>query len=159
MLIFCCVVVVATGCEKPPAGASLSSVSENGAHRVTIVEKRHSPRRFEIWLERVKDGYKTNIYRSPHETPGFGTERIVWRDDHSQFVVIGRNLFVNNPPIVPMETLYLLYDLPTGKLWCNSIEGNHRPFSETNIQAWRGSYENDRWRMDSRFSRTNSATK
>jgi hypothetical protein len=134
------------GCEKRPAGVSLGSVSKNGTHRITIIEVRSEPRYFEVRLERLSDGFKTNIFRSAAEASGFGTERIVWSDDHSQFVITSRNLTVNNPSVIPLEKMYLLYDVPTGKVSCNSMDGKYPAFTERDIRFWRGSYENDETR-------------
>jgi hypothetical protein len=149
LLLIC---VVACGKKTAAPAASLISASRNGSHRVSIVELRrvedgdNSRRNFEIWLERVSDGFRTNIYRSRDEGGRSDTDRILWRDDHSQFVVLGRNFIVRESPNVPMETLYLLYDVPSGKVRCNSIQAAEPGFSQKELGLWRGSYENDELR-------------
>ena len=147
-VLLCLGLVVGCGCDKP-SGASLTSISKNKTHRVMIIERSYGPRRFEIWIEDLIKGTKTNIYSSSYEDQAVDNERIVWRDDHSQFVFISRNLRVRQTPVIRLESMYLLFDIATGKTWCNSVEGTYPSFSETNLFAWRGSYENDEWRVGS----------
>ena len=93
----------------------------------------------------MNDGNKTRIFQSPDEgLPG--TERIIWRRDHSQFVIVGRNFFVDERPRIPMDVLYLLYDIPTGKVWCNAAQAGGERFTMENLKDWDGSYENDVFR-------------
>jgi hypothetical protein len=134
------------GCGKPrPPEASLISESKTKAFRVSIVELPVWDRNFEVWIERTNDGSKTLIFKSPDEgLPG--TERIMWRRDHSQFVIVGRNFIVDDSPQIPMDVLYLLYDIPTGKMWCNAAQAAGERFTMQNLKDWDGSYENDVFR-------------
>jgi hypothetical protein len=147
------ILLIASGCiEKAPAEASLISASADGAYRVTLLELPNFDRNFEIWLERAKDGFKTNIFRSPDEGRPVGTERIIWSGDHSQFVLVGRKFSVEDGPRIPMETLYVLYDIPTSSLWCNANQAPGPRFTKTNFntQPWSGNYENDVYRKSDR---------
>jgi hypothetical protein len=141
--------VLWAGCSGAPnTDASLISESSTGAYRVTLLELNGGmDRNFEVWLERKADGFRTNIFRSPDEGRP-GTERIIWSRDHSQFVLVGRHFVVEDRPRIPIETLYLLYDIPSGKLWCNASQASLPRFRETNFStlSWSGNYENDIYR-------------
>jgi hypothetical protein len=135
---------------SPGTDASLISESSTGAHRVTLLELEGGmDRNFEIWLEQKADGFKTNIFRFPDEGRPIGTERIIWSGDHSQFVLVGRHFMVEDRSSLPIEALYLLYDIPTGKLWCNASQTTGTRFTQTNFNtlSWSfGNYENDVFR-------------
>jgi hypothetical protein len=151
MIAFCVVLLLVACFEPPGTDASLISESSMGAYRVTLLELTgRMDRNFEIWLERKADGFKTNIFRSPDEGRPIGTERIIWSRDHSQFVLVGQHFLVDDGPRIPIETLYLLYDIPTGKLWCNASQATGTRFSQTNFNtlSWDGNYEHDVFRKE-----------
>jgi len=136
--------ILLLGCIRQEDEPSLISQSEDKAYRVTIVEHLgRMDRNFAIWVERMRDGYTTNIFESPDEGRPIGTERIIWNREHTQFVLVGREFFVENGPRIQIETPYLLYDLPSGKLWCNAAQRSAPRFTLDNLTNWTGSYEND----------------
>jgi hypothetical protein len=95
------------GCEKPAANENISLVSESkdGAYRVWLYEHpNRMDRNFDLWVERVADGFKTNIFQSPDEGRPIGTERIIWNREHNEFVLVGREFYVENGPRLPLET-------------------------------------------------------
>lgn len=146
MIVITCLVLALVACGGPTtAEATLISESLTKAYRVSIVEAPGLiDRNFEVLMER-NDGFKTSIFRSPDEGAP-GTERIIWRRDHSQFVLVGRKFLVDNGPRIPMEVLYLMYDIPTGKVWCNASQKDAPRFTMENLKDWDGSYENDVFR-------------
>ncbi len=128
-------IVFGAGCFEPAGtDASLISESKNGAFQVTVLELTGMlDRNFQIWLQRRSDGFKINLFQSPDEGTPIGSERIIWSGDHSQFVLVGKEFFVEDGSRLPIEKLYLLYDIPTGKLWCNASQAPGPRFTKTNF--------------------------
>ena len=113
---------------------TLTSLSPDETVRVTLVELPHLlDRNFELRLDSAHRGgrERTIIFRSPDEDRPEGTERVVWAVDGSRFLLVGRHFHVNaHAPRVPAgtsEVAYLMYELPTGRLWCNSAQQTTHP--------------------------------
>ena len=67
---------------------------------------------------------------------------IVWAKDSSQFVLLGRQFYVvEGARLTNGESLYLLYDIRSGQLWCNANQQDKAEnFSPKNLDgiAWGG---------------------
>jgi hypothetical protein len=110
---------------------TLVSLSTDDQLRVHLVERRGFmtiDRNFEVRLERLTDRSVVTLFRSPDEGRPEGSERVVWSPDGKQFVLVGRHFFVREGVQLPTgESLYLLYDVPSGKLCCNSRQQTDYP--------------------------------
>ncbi len=99
-----------------------TSLSPDERFRVRILDHGLPTidRNFEVRVER--DGKETTIFYSPDQDPSsHGRERIVWSEDGKRFVILGRGFYVRDPPKSrEEEVLYLMYDVDSGKLWCNA---------------------------------------
>ena len=119
---------------------TIVSLSPDDRHRVHLVElATFIDRNFELRLETLDDGSIKTIFRSPDEGKPIGSERIMWSVDGSRFLLVGRHFYVNDEAVQDGRALYLMYDIPTGKLWCNAAQQRECPsFSQTDIEstAW-----------------------
>jgi hypothetical protein len=99
------------------------SLSPDERFRVRILDPGISwiDRNFEVRVERLGDHKETTIFRSPDEDPPPGRERIVWSEDGKRFVIVGRRFIVGDGARKPdEEVLYLMANVETGQVWCNS---------------------------------------
>jgi len=113
----------------PIEQVTLTSLSPVDRVRVSLVEKPRGPvdRNFELRIDGSGVSPKT-IFESPDEGAPAGSERIIWASDSSRFVLVGRHFFVKAAARLPEgETIYLMYDIPTGRLWCNSSQQSRVP--------------------------------
>lgn len=78
-------------------------------------------RNFHVCIE-DPDGVSRTVFTSPDETPlGIGSERFLWSNDSRRLLLVGRRFYLRQGvQLTTGESLYLLYDLPSGKTWCNS---------------------------------------
>jgi hypothetical protein len=113
----------------PVERVTLTSLSPDDRVRVSLVEKPKGlvDRNFVLRL----DGSgvpATTVFASPDEGAPPGSERIIWASDGSRFVLVGRHFFVKDAArLANGESIYLMYDIPTGRLWCNSSQQSRFP--------------------------------
>ena len=141
--------VLMLGCGKPSQYKNISLVTESKDKKYRVWLYEHSERfdrNFDVWVERTADGFKTNIFQSPDEGLA-GTERIVWKGDHSEFVLVGKEFLVESATKAGVEELYLWYDLNKRQLHCNASQASHpHPrFSAADVN-WEQRYENEIFR-------------
>src|SRR5688500_17358168 len=138
-------IVLMLGCGKPSPYKNISLVSESKdkKYRVWLYEHpKRFDRNFDVWVERIADEYKTNIFKSPDEgLPG--TERIIWKGD-SEFLLVGKKFLVEGATKAGVEELYLWYDFNKQELHCNASQAKdpHPRFSAADIN-WEQRYENE----------------
>ncbi len=81
-------------------------------------------RNFKVYLlDLQKPGDRNEIFESPDE--GFPDgERIVWSNDSTRFLFLGKQFSVEVSAVIERsgERLYLLYDIPSKSLWCNASQ-------------------------------------
>jgi hypothetical protein len=102
-------------------------------------------RNFFLRLSDLGSGNATNIFYSPDEGCPID-ERIIWSRDGSRVLLVGREFCVDVNSILPDgQMLYLLYDLKSGNLKCNSNQQEKYPgFNRKDLEAidWMESIEN-----------------
>lgn len=142
-----CLALLMLGCGKPGQYENISLVSESADKKFRVWLYEHQnlfDRNFDVWVEQIGGGFRTNIFQSPDEgIPG--TERIIWSRDHTEFVLVGKEFNVENASRIGLERPYLWYSFKTQKLYCNASQAEHPRFSEDDLK-WDGRYENDVFR-------------
>jgi hypothetical protein len=119
--------LVCGGCS-PENVVSLTSISPDSLYKVELVELDNFDRNFSVRLTHVNSNVATNIFDSPDEGRPIGTERIVWSQDSSQFLLLGRHFYVvGNAKPDKREAAYLTYEIKTGRLRCNARQQNQYP--------------------------------
>lgn len=139
--------VLMLGCGKTDQFENISLVSESRdkKYRVWLYEHpNRMDRNFDVWVEQIADGSRTNIFKSPDEGRPVGTERIIWSENNDEFVLVGKEFFLANPSEIGLERPYLWYSFKTQKLYCNASQTELPHFSEDDL-TWSG-YENDVYR-------------
>lgn len=109
---------------------TLTSLSPDDLLRVRLVEVPAGmiDRNFELRIENLADRTAKTVFRSPDEGLPEGSERILWASDGSRFVLVGRHFFTDGAPrLATGETLYLMYEVRSGRLWCNSKQPSRFP--------------------------------
>jgi len=126
---FLAVAALSLSCGCARQNVSLSSSSPDGRLRVDVVEQDHwLDRNFQLRLRRVAEKSSRTIFESPDEGRPIGTERIIWSRDSSRFVLVGRHFFVpETAKLTNGEAIYLLFDVASGKLRCNSQQQTNYP--------------------------------
>ncbi len=122
--------------SRPRMDVTTSSVSPDGRYRVSLIET--SPdlsvdRNFALTLTDLKTGAVSRIFESPDEGRPPGTERFVWSAGGDAFALFGRHFVADKEFVLASgECFYLLYHVPTAKLWCNASQSheNRMPISE-----------------------------
>jgi hypothetical protein len=125
--------------SHPREQVTLTSLAPDERLRVRLVEAPSNfiDRNFELRLEQM-DGRTTKaLFRSPDEGMPEGSERIVWAADSSRFVLVGRHFELRDAPRLPTgESLYLMCEVATGRVWCNSQQQEQfPPFSLRELQG------------------------
>jgi hypothetical protein len=110
---------------------ALVSLSPDETWQVRVIDRDPwLDRNFELELFCRHDDSVSTIFRSPDEGRPIGSERIVWSPDSWKFVLIGRH-FTDCPETARLPTgeiAYLLYDLKSNTLRCNSRQQSLPPF-------------------------------
>lgn len=125
----------------PHEETTLSRLSPNDRYRVRLIEPPRLPfyidRNFELRIEDLETGSIRTIFRSPDEGRPEGSEQVIWSLDSSRFILIGRHYSMVHEDQLPGGLqLYLLYDIESGRLWCNSRQQSaHPPFSLDDLLA------------------------
>ena len=115
---------------------TLVSLSPDDSLRVHLVEiPALMDRNFEIRVESVANGQMQTVFRSPDEGRPVGSERIVWSADGTRFILLGRHFHVPDAAQLPTgEVLYLMYEVGTGRAWCNATQQREFPgFSRSDM--------------------------
>ena len=115
-----------------------AATSPDGTLRAEIVDRRVNflDRNFRL---RIVDaaGKATVVFTSPDENPrGVGHDRLLWSRDSRRLLLVGRNLWVRDEAKLKSgESLYLLYDVPSGRVWCTSDQSGP-PFGEEELAGY-----------------------
>ncbi len=129
-----------------PVGLELSlrSLSPDDRWEVQLLEIRPKLAIDRNFVLRVKDnklGTSKDIFSSPDEGRPEGSERFIWSDDSTRFLLAGRHFFANTetPTLPNGDALYLMYDVKTGELWCNASQAHFKPFTAADVELirWR----------------------
>jgi len=128
-----------------PAPAPDSGRSPDETFRVSLVDQPvflMPDRNFEVHLEEVARRHTRVVSRLPEAGVPAGSERVVWSADGSRFLVLGRHFSVADPGNLSTgEQAYLMMDVRSGEVWCNSTQPSARPgFGVEEVRAveWRG---------------------
>jgi hypothetical protein len=116
---------------------TLTSLSPNDAIRIHLVDLPGLiDRNLELKLESLEDHTVRTIFYSPDEGRPTGSERIIWSADGSRLLLVGRHFFLKERDLkLPSgDSLYLMYDVPSGRLWCNSEQQDKPPFSLADLR-------------------------
>ena len=109
---------------------TLVSLSPNDRYQVQLIESNSFiDRNFELRLEDLENNSWTTLFRSPDVGGPIGSERIIWSRDSSRFVLLGRHFDSTRgvPLLENGEIVYLMYDIPSMRLWCNSVQQRDYP--------------------------------
>jgi len=124
--------LLVAGCSS-----AVDTLKERGpgvGHRVTLVDYSgflHLDRNFDLKV----DG--ETIYHSPDEGPP--AERVIWSQDGQRFLLLGKNLLTHYGwELENGQTVYLMYDIPSRKLWCNTSQRpvEQVPLEELKATRW-----------------------
>jgi hypothetical protein len=100
--------------------ASADSPDENYRAEVVDPSFRFIDRNFCVRIMDDK-GNSRMVFRSPDEpVTGVGQERLLWSEDGNRFLLVGKFWVREGSEIADGECLYLLCDVASGKVWCNS---------------------------------------
>ena len=120
------------------SAVTASATSPDGRLRAEIVDRRlhFIDRNFRL---RIVDPKRmaTVVFTSPDESPrGVGHDRLLWSSDSRRLLLIGPNFWVREEAKLKSgESLYLLYDAPSGSVWCNSDQDGP-PFGEGELAGY-----------------------
>ena len=103
---------------------TVSRLSPDETFRASLTEKATGfDRNFQIRIENLITNATITIFRSPDEGRPYGTERLIWSKDGTKLLLVGRHFFVKEDLFLDNgDQLYFLYEVPTGRSWCNSAE-------------------------------------
>ena len=103
---------------------TVTRLSPDETIRARLVETSpswHLDRNFRVQLDFLIEGTSTVILGSPDEGRPVGTERLIWSKDGTKLLLVGRHFFVKDDLFLDNgDQLYFLYDVPTGRGWCNA---------------------------------------
>lgn len=106
-----------------PQQITTSLTSPDQKLRAVLLDARFHliDRNFAVCIEETR-GTSRRIFRSPDEAPsGIGSERFIWSKDGKRLLLVGSRFWARKGvELASGEHLYLLYDAPSGKVWCNS---------------------------------------
>lgn len=119
---------------------TLRSLSPADTYRVSLVERPgFIDRNFDVRVEDLRAGSVKIMFRSPDEGTPVGSERVVWSEDGTRFLILGRHFFVaQGGTLRNGEQAYLMVDLHTGRVWCNALQQTRfRRFGVEDLEAIR----------------------
>lgn len=96
-----------------------TSLSPDRSVRVLLVEASSIERNIDVYIQQ-KSKSPTLIYRTGDLSTFIGSERVVWTNDSSQFVLLSRmvNRSSESADLKTGESLLLIYDRSVQKLYC-----------------------------------------
>ncbi len=109
---------------RPRLQETASSLSPDGRLRAVLLDPR-SPfqvdRNFMVRIDEAGGASRT-VFRSPDESPrGIGHDRLLWSRHSTRLLLVGKRFWVRGAAkLADGECLYFLYDVPSGRIWCNS---------------------------------------
>lgn len=95
-------------------------------------------RNFHVRIVRC-DGDAQTVFMSPDQSPSsVGNERFLWSSDSTRLLVVGRRFYVRKSVRLKNdESLYFMYDLPSGQVWCNYDEQcGHPTFGMADLSGY-----------------------
>ncbi len=104
---------------------SLLSPDEKHLAELVEVPRGMIDRNFDVRLSTPGDvGSRQVIFQSPDEGRRVGTERFLWSADGEYLLLLGKRFYVHDERIrlATGEYPYLLYHLPTKRLWTNASQ-------------------------------------
>jgi hypothetical protein len=105
-----------------------SRLSPDETFRASLTERSGPARNFHLRIENLVNGESITAFRSPDEGGPPGSERLIWARDGTKLLLVGRHFFVRDDLFLDNgDQLYFLYDLPTGRGWCNSANPGSWP--------------------------------
>jgi hypothetical protein len=110
---------------------ALVSLSPDDKWQVRLIDRNpFLDRNFDVELVDLSDYSVATIFHTPDEGRPIGSERIVWSPDSSKFVLLGRHFnYCRESARLPTgEIAYLLYDMKSRTLRCNSEQQTMPPF-------------------------------
>jgi hypothetical protein len=113
-----------------------SLLSPDEGLRAVLVESspRFIDRNFRVYLESTDSHTLREIFRSPDEGMPIGSERFLWSRDGKRLLLLGRHFFVEKGAQLPNgELLYLMYDIPSGRIWCNAKQSGRGRFGSDEL--------------------------
>jgi hypothetical protein len=82
---------------------------------------RFIDRNFVVRVEDCQTHDSFVIFSSPDEGMPIGSERFLWSKDSAQLLLVGKHFVVHEgAELETGESLYLLYDVASGVVWCNA---------------------------------------
>jgi hypothetical protein len=118
---------------------TLQSLSPDGSHRVTLRElPAFLDRNFALELVDPRTGQSNQVFRSPDEGQP-GSERIIWSEDSTRFLLLGTNFSTLSQASLPSgEQIYVMYDTVAGTLRCNaSQQDKYLPFTTNDLASYK----------------------
>jgi hypothetical protein len=93
-------------------------------------------RNFAVTLTDLSSGSVSTIFVSPDEGRPPGTERFVWSSNGDYFALLGRHFFEDKAfQLSNGEYFYLLYHIPTGRMWCNASQSSGERMSIAQLRS------------------------
>ena len=116
-----------------------SLLSPDEKLRAVLVEcsPRFIDRNFRVYLESTDSGALREIFLSPDEGAPIGSERFLWSRDGKRLLLLGRHFLVEKESQLQNgEMLYLMYDVVSGRLWCNARQLGGPRFGSDEIAGY-----------------------
>jgi hypothetical protein len=117
---------------------SASAVSPDGTLRAEIVDRSFQfiDRNFRVRIVDGK-GIARTVFRSPDESPsGVGQEQLLWSADGNRLLLVGKFWVREGAELANGKCLYLLYDIPSGQVWCNSDQRVGSGFDREQLEGF-----------------------
>lgn len=108
--------------NRTPQDVTVSQ-SPDGLHRIVVRQPRFvfMDRNFRVVLIETSTKTEREIFRSLDQSPTIESERLVWSADSKAVGLFGDKYYVvPNSQLPTGEIVFLVYNLDTGKLWCNA---------------------------------------
>jgi hypothetical protein len=93
-------------------------------------------RNFAVTVTDLSSRSVSTIFDSPDEGRPPGTERFVWSSNSEYFALLGRNFFEHEEfRLSNGEYFYLLYHIPTRRMWCNASQSVNERMSIAQLRS------------------------
>jgi hypothetical protein len=100
-----------------------SAMSPDGRMRAEVVDRSFPRIDRNLRIRIVDDKGDAQVVFTSNDEPrsGIGQDRLLWSSDGQRLLLVGKKFWVREGvELTAGEFLYVLYDLPSGKVWCNS---------------------------------------
>jgi hypothetical protein len=137
VVVLSAIVFVLAGWLVTSTHVTTAAVSPDKSRRAEIVDRsfRFIDRNFQVRI--IDDKGSRTVFRSPDEpVSGVGQEQLLWSKDGKRLLLVGKFWTREDAELAGGKSLYLLCDVASGQVRCNSDQNGNPGFGRDDLQGF-----------------------